>query len=79
MPTAQQPETTVPADLRHAWIAEAAYYLAERRKFRGGCPLEDWLRAERVFDQQDARSLSPPRVALVFLDRRSVDDSFADT
>ncbi|HRD65211.1 MAG TPA: DUF2934 domain-containing protein [Candidatus Competibacter sp.] len=79
MPTSQQPEMTVPTDLRHAWIAEAAYYLAERRKFRGGCPLEDWLRAERVFDQQDAQSLPSPRMALVFLDRRSTDDLFAGT
>lgn len=78
MPTARQPEATVPAALRHAWIAEAAYYLAERREFRGGCPLEDWLRAERLFDRQDARSLPSPRLALVFLDRRPADGSPAD-
>lgn len=75
MPTAAPPEATVPADRRQAWIAEAAYYLAERRGFRGGCPVEDWLRAERLFDRQDARSLPSPRVALVFLDRRPADGS----
>jgi len=31
---------------RHAFIAEAAYYLAERRCFEVGQELEDWLRAE---------------------------------
>jgi hypothetical protein len=54
---------------RQAWIAQAAYYLAERRGFQGGCALEDWLRAEQVFDRHGARSLPPPRMALVFLDR----------
>lgn len=27
-------------------IAEAAYYLAEKRKFKKGCELHDWLEAE---------------------------------
>ena len=36
---------TAPA-LRHAMIAEAAYYRAERRGFAPGCELEDWLQAE---------------------------------
>ena len=31
---------------RHAMIAEAAYYCAERRGFAPGHELEDWLRAE---------------------------------
>ena len=75
MPTAPPPEATVPADRRQAWIAEAAYYLAERRGFRGGCPVEDRLRAERLFGRQDARSLPPPRAALVFLDRRPAVES----
>jgi len=34
------------ADLRHAMIAEAAYYRAERRGFQPGHELEDWLVAE---------------------------------
>ena len=31
---------------RHAMIAEAAYYMAERRGFESGRELEDWLLAE---------------------------------
>src|SRR5262249_45407177 len=34
------------ADLRHAMIAEAAYYRAERRGFEPGHELEDWIAAE---------------------------------
>ena len=69
MPTSAPTEAAIPADRRQAWIAEAAYYLAERRGFRGGCPVEDWLWAERVYGRHEARSLPPPRIALVFLDR----------
>lgn len=32
---------------RHAMIAEAAYYIAERRGLAPGHELEDWLCAER--------------------------------
>lgn len=35
---------------RHAMIAEAAYYCAERRGFAPGQELEDWLRAEARID-----------------------------
>lgn len=31
---------------RDRYIAEAAYYLAERRGFSGGMELDDWLEAE---------------------------------
>lgn len=31
---------------RHAMIAEAAYYRAERRHFEPGYELDDWLQAE---------------------------------
>jgi hypothetical protein len=31
---------------RHRLIAEAAYYRAQRRGFRGGDPVQDWLEAE---------------------------------
>jgi len=34
------------ADLRHAMIAEAAYYRAQRRGFEPGHELEDWVTAE---------------------------------
>lgn len=35
--------------LRH--VAEAAYYIAERRGFQGGSPEEDWLAAEAQIRQ----------------------------
>ncbi len=43
--------------LRRLWIAEAAYYIAERRGFRGGSPDEDWCEAEAEID----RMLAGPR------------------
>lgn len=42
----------VPDDLRRNWIAEAAYYLAERRGFRGGSPEDDWSAAEAEIDRR---------------------------
>ena len=36
---------------RDAMIAEAAYFLAERRGFYPGGELEDWLAAEREIDR----------------------------
>ena len=33
-------------DERHRMIAEAAYYMAEKRGFQGDCKLHDWLEAE---------------------------------
>jgi DUF2934 family protein len=48
-PTAVPP-TAVPVtgqfEVRHASIAEAAYFRAERRGFAPGHELEDWLAAE---------------------------------
>ena len=34
------------AQARQEMIAQAAYFLAERRGFTAGCELDDWLRAE---------------------------------
>lgn len=54
-----------PAD-RSRWIAEAAYYRAERRGFCPGCEMEDWLKAEQEIDEQlradpaGARTVSAP-------------------
>lgn len=43
---------------RELMIAEAAYYLAERRGFAPGAELEDWVAAEseidRLFENLDA-------------------------
>lgn len=51
-PPAQAPEAgatpppAVTAEERRRIVAEMAYFRAERRGFRGGDPLEDWLAAE---------------------------------
>jgi hypothetical protein len=36
---------------RHRLIAEAAYYLAEKRGFQGGNPEQDWLEAAAQVDR----------------------------
>lgn len=46
------PAKTAPsAEERHRMIAEAAYFRAEARGFRGGDPVEDWLQAEAEIDR----------------------------
>jgi len=35
---------------RHRRIAEAAYYIAERRGFQDGSAHGDWLQAEKIID-----------------------------
>ena len=47
--------------LQHSMISEAAYYLAERRGFRPGQELDDWLAAEGEIKQlwAHAREESP--------------------
>ena len=37
-------------DARQVMIAEAAYFIAERRAFDGDAALDDWLEAERQID-----------------------------
>lgn len=37
--------------LRQHYIEVAAYYIAERRGFLGGCANEDWVQAEVEIDQ----------------------------
>ena len=39
---------------RHEMIAQLAYLKAERRGFANGCPVQDWLEAEKEIDQQFA-------------------------
>lgn len=48
---------TIPEELRRAWVAEAAYYIAERRGFCGGSPDDDWWQAEA----QIAQLIAAPR------------------
>lgn len=42
--------TTINMDMRHAMIAEAAYYHAEKRGFVTGNELQDWFEAEAEID-----------------------------
>ena len=42
----------VDSDQRRLCIAEAAYYKAEKRGFEAGGEDDDWLEAEREFDEQ---------------------------
>lgn len=41
----------VTSQQRHQLIAEAAFFRAEVREFRGGDPVQDWLEAEKEIDQ----------------------------
>ena len=34
---------SLPADLHHRYVAEAAYFIAEQRGFQGRSPDEDWF------------------------------------
>lgn len=53
--------------LRHRMIAEAAYYIAEKRHFSGGDPVSDWLEAEAFIDQVLSAAKGKRRLALQFL------------
>ena len=55
-------------EVRHQMIAEAAYYLAEKRNFQGGDPVTDWLQAETMIEQILLAGVKP-RLALQFLAR----------
>jgi hypothetical protein len=43
---------------RDRWVAEAAYYRAEKRGFMPGFALEDWLAAEVLIAFELARALN---------------------
>src|SRR5579859_3119111 len=49
------PQRQTPQE-RQALIAEAAYFRAEKRGFRAGHELEDWLAAEADVDRQFAEA-----------------------
>ncbi len=61
--TRVMPHSMTPEE-RHRMIAEAAYYLAEKRRFQGGDPLLDWLEAERAINRL---LRGPRRLGLRFL------------
>lgn len=48
---ARQNKAAVPAEARRDMIEKAAYYRAERRSFRNGDPVADWLSSEREVDE----------------------------
>ncbi len=50
----EKPETAQGVTPEERWnmIAEAAYYLAEKRAFAGGHPADDWAAAEAQIDAQ---------------------------
>ena len=41
----------IDADQRRHYVEVAAYYIAERRGFLGGCEAEDWVQAETEIDR----------------------------
>jgi hypothetical protein len=44
-------------EMRRSMVAEAAYYIAESRRFESGHEVQDWLLAEKQID--DALSAPP--------------------
>ncbi len=36
---------------RHQWVSEAAYFIAETRRFEPGKELDDWLKAEVAYSE----------------------------
>jgi len=47
-------DVTISAEERQQMIGEAAYFLAEQRKFSPGAELDDWLRAEAQINDNPA-------------------------
>lgn len=48
-----RPSFDAPAEAQwHRMISEAAYFLAQKRSFKSGSPLEDWLAAEELIKKQ---------------------------
>ena len=56
--TSTAPGGGLDAESRRGMIAEAAYYLAEKRGFAPGSELEDWCEAESRIDQQAAGGIA---------------------
>ena len=52
--------TRITASDRHAMIATAAYYRAERRQFAPGFEVEDWIAAEAEVDASLVRGDRSP-------------------
>ena len=65
----------VTAELRRRWIAEAAYFRAQRRGFQGGDPLQDWLAAEAEVDR--ALAASATDAGRITITQQELDDLMA--
>jgi len=50
-----QTATTIPDDMRRQWVAEAAYFIAEKRGFDPQYDTENWEEATRQVDAELAR------------------------
>ncbi len=50
-PITAQGKPKIDPETRHQMVASAAYYCAERRGFKDGSELADWLEAEADFEQ----------------------------
>lgn len=48
--TAEQSAAIIPEDQRYQMIAEAAYFLAEKRGFSGDGHINDWFQGEMEID-----------------------------
>lgn len=55
--TSASEPAAIPAEQRRNYIEMAAYYIAERRGFAAGNPLDDWTRAEAEIDHLLAEGL----------------------
>ena len=53
----KQTTPALPSLERQLRIAQAAYYIAERREFAPGNELEDWLQAEAEVEAREAGAL----------------------
>lgn len=47
-----EPKGPASGEERSRLIAEAAYYIAEKRHFQGGDPAQDWIQAEQEVDSR---------------------------
>lgn len=59
-------ETSTSSEARRRMIAEAAYYRALSRGFKGGNPLDDWLAAEREINQRLPNARQQKEEAVVY-------------
>lgn len=46
-----QPDYKLTDEQRRHYVEVAAYYIAEKEKFKCGCELENWLAAEAEIDR----------------------------